>query len=292
MTATTIPDAVMKNRRPQSDHRSIEEIEHHYKIERELSDRLRHAGKAQRLQLYPTLYDEICERVPNIPGWNEPLPPEILKRNVANKVKFLRNYVKPSSTFLELGPGDCSVSLAVAEYAKQVYAVDVSAAITSRVEPPNNFTLVISDGVSVEVPPASVDVAYSNQLMEHLHPDDAAEQLQNVVRALKPGGVYICITPSKLSGPHDVSKYFDDTPTGFHLREYSTTELARMFKAAGFASVRPYLWIKQKFVTYPLFLVTGLEAALRCLPGSSRRAICNRFPVSHALGRVVARMPL
>jgi predicted SAM-dependent methyltransferase len=37
----------------------------------------------------------------------------------------------------------------------------------------------------------SVDLAYSNQLMEHLHPDDASEQLANVYRALKPGGVTV-----------------------------------------------------------------------------------------------------
>ena len=278
-------------RRPKSDQRPIEEIQKHYEIEKELASRLHNAPREERMRLYTSLYDELCERVPNIPGWNEPPPPEVLKRNVAGKVKFLKNYVTSDSTFLELGPGDCSVSLAVAEYAKQVYAVDVSEAITSKVDPPGNFKLVISDGVSVDVPPASVDVAYSNQLMEHLHPDDALEQLQNLARALKPGGVYICITPSKLSGPHDVSKYFDETPTGLHLREYSTTELARIFKQAGFARVSPFISIKQKFTTYPLFFVTTLEALLGCLPGSPRRAICNRFPVSHILGRVVARMP-
>lgn len=279
------------DRRPSSDHRSAEDIQRHYEIERELSDRLRSASRDQRLKLYPALYDEICERVPNIPGWNQQIPAEALRRNVANKVEFLRNYVDADSTFLELGPGDCSVSLAMAEHAGQVIAVDVSSAITSKVQPPDNFKLVISDGVSVEVPPASVDVAYSNQLMEHLHPDDAVEQLRNVRRAIKPGGVYICITPSKLSGPHDVSKYFDDTATGFHLREYTTTELARIFRDAGFVRVRPYIWIKQKLLVIPLSLLIALETVLQWLPKSVCRSICNRFPLNYVLGRVIAHVP-
>lgn len=61
--------------------------------------------------------------------------------------------------------------------------------------------------------------------MEHLHPDDAYEQLQEIYNALIPGGIYICITPNRLSGPHDVSQYFDSIATGFHPKEYTTVEM-------------------------------------------------------------------
>ena len=83
--------------------------------------------------------------------------------------------------------------------------------------------VVLSDGVSVEVPAASVTLAYSNQLMEHLHPDDALVQLRNIVRALAPGGLYVR-HPNRLTGPHDISMYFDRVATGFHLKEYTATE--------------------------------------------------------------------
>ena len=39
--------------------------------------------------------------------------------------------------------------------------------------------------------------------------------LANLYRALKPGAVYVCITPNRLSGPHDISLYFDSVATGF-----------------------------------------------------------------------------
>jgi len=107
--------------------------------------------------------------------------------------------------FLRSVPAIVAYRLRQAKVARQVYAVDVSVEAVGAIDPPENFSLIISDGVSVPVPGGSVDVAWSAQLMEHLHPDDAREQLGNIYRALKPGGVYICITPNRISGPHDIS---------------------------------------------------------------------------------------
>ncbi|WP_442508743.1 class I SAM-dependent methyltransferase [Novipirellula sp. SH528] len=282
---------IRMHRQPGSDQRSADEICHHYAVERELSDQLRHSNKEDRKQLYTSLYDEICKRVPNIPGWNVPLPPDALRRSVENKVKFLKQLATDDATYLEIGPGDCSVSLAMADKVGKVIAVDVSTEITRNLSTPDNFEIIISDGTSIDVPEQSVDVAYSNQLMEHLHPDDALEQLENVFRSLKPGGAYICVTPNKLSGPHDVSKYFDDTPTGFHLKEYSTTELASIFRNAGFGKVNPYIWVKEKLIVLPLMPVQVLETTLGWLPGRLRRYFCNRSPINHILGRVIAVRP-
>ena len=80
----------------------------------------------------------------------------------------------------------------------------------------------------------TIDMAYSNQLVEHLHPDDIFDQTKNILNILKNKGRYVCITPNKLSGPHDISKYFDDVATGFHLKEYTTRELIRLQKKSDF----------------------------------------------------------
>jgi SAM-dependent methyltransferase len=130
------------------------------------------------------------------------------------------------------------------------------------------------------VPENSVDVAYSHQLMEHLHPDDALEQLQNIYQALKPGGIYICITPNRLSGPHDVSRYFDEVATGFHLKEYTVTELNDLFHAVGFSQVN---WVKNSskiHLEIPLFFGTIYpikisEKILEKIPYTSRRKIAS-----------------
>ena len=47
---------------------------------------------------------------------------------------------------------------------------------------------VLSDGCSVPVPHDSVTLAYSFQVMEHIHPDDALEQLRNLFAVIAPGG--------------------------------------------------------------------------------------------------------
>lgn len=137
--------------------------------------------------------------------------------------------------FLEVGAGDCAFSFEVSKLVKKVYAVDVSEILTDNSVISENFKLILSDGSSIPVSKDSVDIAYSNQLMEHLHPEDAKTQLENIYSSLVDGGIYICLTPSKLYGPHDISKYFDSVATGFHLKEYTITELNKLFQQVGFS---------------------------------------------------------
>src|SRR6266436_5126674 len=47
--------------------RSEAQLREHYLIERELADRLRCAGPAERRTLYPLVYDELFRRVPAHP---------------------------------------------------------------------------------------------------------------------------------------------------------------------------------------------------------------------------------
>jgi SAM-dependent methyltransferase len=151
---------------------------------------------------------------------------------------------------------------------------------------------VISDGTSVPVAPGSVDLAFSDQLMEHLHPDDARTQLANIFRALKPGGVYFCITPNRLYGPSDISAYFEDEPKGFHLREYSVRELVGILREAGFARVRAYVGARGWFLRFPRALLEALEAALEALPAKLRRRVAGSKPVRALLGiRLAAIKP-
>ena len=187
------------------DRRTPTQIRAHYEVEKELANTLRTASKQERRQLYPSVYDELFRRVLDHPMLTQRLSAAQIKTAISSEIALLMPFVNKDTTFLEVGPGDCALSLEIAKTVKQVYAVDVSGEITGNSERPANFTLIISDGCSIPVHANSVNVAYSNQLMEHLHPDDAAEQLRNIAEALIPGGVYICETPNRLSGPHDVS---------------------------------------------------------------------------------------
>jgi SAM-dependent methyltransferase len=185
---------------------------------------------------------------------------------------------------MELGPGDCSLSFELCKYFKKVYAIDVSNEITKNSQKPTNFELIISDGSSVNMPPGSIDVAYSNQLMEHLHPDDAIEQVQGIYKALVSGGVYICLTPYLFTGPHDISKYFDDVATGFHLKEYTNEELYSLCKSVGFRKIHSYQWIKGIGLKIPIYPAIMAEYLISPLPHSVRKNISRKLLIRHLLG--------
>lgn len=247
------------------------ELRHHYEVERELAAKLKAASKEDRTRLYSELYDELFQRVPNHPLLQRKTDPELQATLIDAQLRLLKPFLKPGTVFMELGPGDCTLSLAVSRVVKKVYAVDVSREITGRTAPSMPYELIFSNGTNVPVPPASVHVAYSNQLMEHLHPDDAAEQLRSIYQALIPGGVYICITPHRFMGPGDISYYFDEIATGFHLKEYTNTELARLFRSAGFSIVQSYVGIRGKhFFLAPVYPAMIFESLLKPMPYGMR----------------------
>jgi ubiquinone/menaquinone biosynthesis C-methylase UbiE len=195
------------------------------------------------------------------------------------QMKFLRSFLDKEMTFLEVGPGDCALSFEVCKFVKQVYAVDVSKEITKASTVPVNFQLFLSDGCSLPVPPNSVNLAYSYQVMEHLHPDDAIDQLRYIYNALIRGGTYICITPNRLTGPHDISKYFDEFATGFHMKEYTTLELSNLFKNVGFSRVRAYVGAKGRYISSPVSLVALCELFLDKLRYAVRKVLAINLPL-------------
>jgi SAM-dependent methyltransferase len=267
-----------------ADVRTAERIRVHYEVERELADRLRNSSRADRRDLYSLVYDELFERVPDHPQLTRKISAEDTRVELELQMRFLRHFLRPGITFLEIGAGDCSLSVEIARTARRVYALDVSESISALAEHPANLERVISDGVSIPVPAGSVDFAYSKQLMEHLHPDDAFEQLRNILRALAPGGRYICITPNRLNGPHDVSSHYDREATGFHIKEYTVTELTHLFRAAGFAKARAWAQAKGRVAPVPGPLAAAIEGGLDRLPYGAQRRLSTALPWRWALG--------
>jgi SAM-dependent methyltransferase len=257
--------------------RSVQQILHHYRVERELADRLRHSTAEERMRLYGPVYDELFRRVPDHPQLHRKGDGGAARVGMA--LALLAPFLHRNATFLEVGAGDCAVSFAVAQRVAKVYAVDVSEVVTASADRPANFELRLSDGCSIPAPPASIDIAYSNQLIEHLHPDDALAQTHNVLQALRPGGAYVCTTPHPYTGPHDISLYFDEESTGLHLKEYTYRELANLFRAAGFSRLGLLTGGRGYYVRLPLGPVLGIEAGLAVLPRRARRWLAGHMPL-------------
>ncbi len=266
------------------DARPAAEIRSHYEIEKRLATQLRSAQKEERRNLYRSAYDELFRRVPNHPQLVNRATAEERQTLAKRQVGFLQSLTRSGPTFLEVGCGDCLISLEFAKHAAAVYAVDVSDEITKQVTPPGNFRLILSDGSSIDVPAGTVDLAFSNQLMEHLHPEDALDQLRNVYRALAAGGRYFCITPNRMSGPHDVSRNFDGTATCFHLKEYTVAELQNLFRQVGFRKFHAYIGVDGMYMRVPTFLPRLLEGMLSWLPDRLRLGIAPTAPFRLLLG--------
>jgi SAM-dependent methyltransferase len=274
--------------RKREETRAPERLRVHYLAERQLADRIRASKSyAERQAIFATMYDELFRLVPDHPRLAaRGASTASRERDIGWNLAQLAPYLKPGCTFLEVGSGDCALSARVAREAKQVYAVDISDQHQGTL--PANVQVVLTDGRSIDVPAGSVDLAFSDQLMEHLHPDDAIEQLRNIHRALKPGGVYMCVTPNRVYGPSDISAFFDDEPRGFHLKEYTLAEILEVFRSAGFPKAHVSIGARGHFLRAPALFVRMVEGTLQALPAGLRRKLADMKVFRALLGLRVA----
>ena len=274
----------MKLKINRNDSRTYEQLKKHYEFEKNQANILRNASKMDRRNLYTIVYDEQFRFRKQNPEQNFKSDQENSTTNIEISMKFLNRFLTKNTIFLEIGPGDYKLTFEIAKFVKKVYAVDVCTEIEKTIIPPKNFILIISDGCSIEVPENSINIAYSKSMMEHLHPEDAFDQLQNIYSALAPGGFYVCITPNRIIGPHDISKYFDEVATGFHLKEYTVRELHTLFIKVGFSKIYYYIGGKGFYLKFPILLIEIIEKFLSLQSCSFRKTIARSFLFQALLG--------
>jgi SAM-dependent methyltransferase len=195
---------------------------------------------------------------------------------------------------LEIGCGNGVQMRALAGVNRRCVGIDISAEVLDhQADMPGNVELMIADATNLEVfAPDSFDVAFSSQLIEHLHPDDLPRHFAEVARVLRPRGRYVLETPHRLTGPHDVSRHFDDVATCFHLKEYFFGELLAMMRAAGFDSFCSPLFRNAMYECRPRLARLGeipadwkrpFEAVVRHLPPSVRRRVAGTLRLNTIL---------
>lgn len=234
MFATKLKPKYWRIQRSLKDPRAPERLIAHYVLERQLAEQLREAPAEERTRIAGQVYRRVLAELPDHPmnAAVQQLPrPE-------RAARYLLPHLGRDVRFLEIGTGDGRLARYVASKCKSVLAIDVSDFLDPAADAPENFRFALTPGVTIDAEDGSIDLAFSNQLMEHLHPEDAAAQLREVYRVLRPGGHYICRTPNRMLGPGDISCYFDYVATGLHLKEYTFRELAELMKSTGFRSVK------------------------------------------------------
>jgi len=203
-------------------------------------------------------------------------------------VQYIAPFLDKNGSFAEIGCGDAAVSFAVAPLVHDVIGIDVQDKLIDYARAPANFRFVkLADGVTFPIESASIDVVSSDQLLEHLHPQDVRAQLREITRVLKPGGRYICTTPSAVTGPHDITMYFGYTAAGLHLKEYTYREIRDLFREAGFRHVAAALRILGRQIIVPVGLSILAERMLLSLPRSMRSKLGRTRIVDRAMGITV-----
>jgi SAM-dependent methyltransferase len=157
---------------------------------------------------------------------------------------------------LELGCGTGVLAARLGGSTESYFGIDVSASAidAARGSATHSQVAFACDNiVTADLSKRSFDVIYSNDVLEHLHPEDGNTLLARCRRALRPGGTLIAVTSARLFGPFDVSRRYvpiGQPARGLHLHETSYGDLSMLLSEHGFTRVRsPYLPLR---ATLPL----------------------------------------
>ncbi len=252
--------------------RTLEQIENHYFVEKAIADRLKKSNRDERKLIFATMYDELFKQVPDHPRLTQRNSEWQTQIAMKSKMALIREFLNPSIVFVEFAPGDCKFALQVANQVKMVYAIDISDQRDEIDLIPRNFSLIVYDGYQLdEIDENSIDLVFSDQFIEHLHPEDTQVHFELVYKILKPGGKYIFRTDHAFTGPHDISQYFSNEPQGFHLKEWNFYEFNLLLDKLHFSKFS-VIW-KAKSIRLKLSYtnVQFCEKFLNLLPRRSKR---------------------
>ena len=255
----------------------------HYELEKELANRIRSCRPEDRKRVTSDAYKTLYEQIP----WH------ISRNKSSAEIEFELDYnmsylapmVKPGHKILELGCGSGRTINRLGMSVAEAVGIDTTLA-KSETRLHQNVTLIEDDVSAINLPGRTFDFIYSIHLIEHLHPDELPRHIQSIYDHLNPGGRTFILTPHAITGPHDISKYFDDVATGFHLKEYTYRELNSLLRRIGFTDIRAQMMVRRIFrqgiilfriglvhVDFPIFF----EALLKAVPIHNARRFIGRI---------------
>jgi SAM-dependent methyltransferase len=268
----------MQLKRPLPPNRTYEQLLNHYNVEKALANKLRTATREERKQLYAYMYHDLFAAVPDHSRLTRRQSESETRKANQAKMALVRKHLAPSITFAEFASGDCGFLKEAAALVNKAIGIDISDQRLPSTPFPENCELVIYDGYDLSsLRDSSVDLLFSDQLVEHFHPEDTPLHFRTACRILRPGGRYILRTPHLFTGPWDISKYFSETPQGFHLKEWTFHEIIPELHRAGFHRVRTLALVRGVALTLPSTYFTCAERTLGVLPRSLMRPFARHM---------------
>jgi SAM-dependent methyltransferase len=213
-------------------------IQEHWRTERNLARELLNAPPADRWQTFERCYTELYSRF----SWiNQPRNEKSDLFTYQRRRAFAHLVGSSPKDIYEVGSGAGELIAYLASFGHQCKATEITRERGQKhLANETKVTWGVSDGVHLDQfeRPDSYDVVISDQVIEHLHPDDLLAHLNGVRTILRPNGRYIFATPHYWYGPWDISSVFRcSRPVGVHLKEYGYRNLKNAVQSAGFRDV-------------------------------------------------------
>jgi 2-polyprenyl-3-methyl-5-hydroxy-6-metoxy-1,4-benzoquinol methylase len=230
---------------------SMDHVRRHVELEGSLTDRLIAAPSAERASMFEAAYTELYSNLP----W-------LASTTFSGGLEPWLMLMRPGAKVYEVGSGTGTLARLLARNGFNVTATDITEERGQRSSSePEGMRWRLTDGVHLDKfeEAESYDYVISNQVAEHLHPEDILTHFRTARILLKPGGSYIARTPHRRHGPQDLTRVFKlDRPVFTHLHEFTYREFDSICRECGYSRVRAIVNLGPVSRKFGLYKASGL----------------------------------
>lgn len=210
-----------------------------FEFERQLRQRILDSPREHRAAVTTEAYGELFSEFGDHSALS--LSEDDRRRVGRHSAGMIAPLIGKSCRILEVGCGCGDVLRELASRGHTCVGTEASALMVEIAGQSSEVTILHGLAGRLEFADGSFDVVFSQQVLEHLHPDDVPIHFEEAFRVLRPGGIMAVETPNKKAGPQDISRGFTRVAEGLHLKEWTLGELSAVFRTTGFTNVRGLL---------------------------------------------------
>ncbi len=155
-------------------------------------------------------------------------------------LKMIKKIVQPGAEILDFGCGQGELVKLLNQAGYSGFGYEISPhgrQIAQELLSNNNLTARIL--TQDQFVTKKFDLIVLDNVIEHLVPDEIDNLITKFKQILTDQGQILIITPHRLAGPHDISRYFlpvGSQAQGLHLREYTVSDLKQLLDRHGLQS--------------------------------------------------------